>query len=172
MSEKYRLADSVKKIAGEIIATNHPHLVEARIVYLFRSGKWETAEKVVLGKAKCTSEDTRFLAEYDFIIIINESAFWAATDEQQQALVDHELSHCDYSEDAKGNRKWRCAHHDVEEFVGVVRRHGLWESDLQKLVKAASEAPNSQVDLFADTNPINSINSINAIDKVEPTDMN
>ena len=141
MSEKYRLADSVKKIAGEIIATNHPHLVEARIVYLFRSGKWETAEKVVLGKAKCASEDTRFLTDCDFIIIINETAFWAATDEQQQALVDHELSHCDYSEDAKGNRKWRCAHHDVEEFVGVVRRHALLFVEDPDLLGSLSLAP-------------------------------
>lgn len=155
MSEKFSFAEAVEVMAAGLINDHHQYLAEARIKYLFRAGKWEKGDKTVLGKTKLASEDTRFIADYDFVIMINEEAWSKATHRQKMALLDHELTHCDYSEDAEGNRKWRVADHDVQEFVSIVGRHGLWETDLQKLMVAARNAPyvdglHNQIDMFVD----------------------
>ena len=156
MEDKYTYADEVEFMARDLISSTgmHKNLAEARIKYLFRSGKWEKGDKVIFGRTKLASDDIRFIADFDFVIMINEEAWGKATFAQKKALLDHELSHCDFSEDAEGNRKWRVADHDVQEFIGVVYRHGLWEAELQKLMIAARNAPqvdglHNQTDLFA-----------------------
>jgi hypothetical protein len=150
---KYMVAPEVEALASKIIDDHHSHLAEARIKYLFRNGKWAKKAKTMLGQAKLATDDVRFIAEYDFIIFINLAVWNTAIPAWREALLDHELSHCDCSQDKAGNKKWGIVDHDVQEFVSVVRRHGLWEVDLQRMVKAANEAPSNQIEMFASEKP-------------------
>ena len=138
---KYSSAPEVQELAAKLINDHHSHLTEARIVYLFRNGKWAKKGKTMLGQAKLAAEDARFIGQYDFVVIINMIAWNNASAAVREALVDHELSHCECETDRAGNKKWNIADHDVQEFVSIVRRHGLWADDLARLAKAAAEGP-------------------------------
>jgi hypothetical protein len=84
-----------------------------------------------------------------FLITI-DAAFWTqATDADRCALVEHELYHCGHELDEFGEPKYgkdgapklAIRGHDVEEFVGVVRRYGLGDPDssVARLVLAAAD---------------------------------
>lgn len=56
--------------------------------------------------------------------------------DQRLALIDHEFCHA-----GQGDKpEWTIFPHDVEEFVIIIERHGLWKWDLQQLGKAVSAA--------------------------------
>ncbi|CAN5784527.1 putative metallopeptidase [soil metagenome] len=66
------------------------------------------------------------------------------------ALVEHELYHCAQALDAFGGPKFNgrtgepvfaMRGHDVEEFVGVVRRYGVTTPEVRELVHAAAQTP-------------------------------
>ena len=161
--QRYEIAYEVEEIAARIIDDHHNHLAEAKIKYLFKKDKWVKKDKVVLGQAKLASEDTRFIARYDFVIIINLDAWNISDSEKREALIDHELSHCGRAFDSDGNNKWCTIDHDVQEFIPVVRRHGLWEEDLQLLMKAVREAPfveglHNEIPLFKENEDDMSVN--------------
>lgn len=143
MAATFTEAPEVQEIATRLISevSEHGHLAEAKIAYLFREAKtWRSKGKVTLGRAKKLAGDTRFLArDVDFTITINAEIWRDLTPAQRVALVDHELSHCGYEYDAKGRRKWTIEDHDVNEFSGVIRRHGLWMEDVKAFAKAVRE---------------------------------
>ena len=138
---KYADAPEVQELAKKQIEDHHGSLVEARIVYLYRNGKWTSKGRTVLGKSKLAAEDARFVGNYDFIIIINLEAWNRAGGKTREAMVDHYLTCCNREVDRAGNNKWGIAEPDVHEFISIVRRHGVWEEELQKLMKAAKEGP-------------------------------
>jgi len=93
----------------------------------------------------------------------------------REALLDHELSHCDCTQDKAGNKKWNIVDHDVQEFVSVVRRHGLWEADLQKLMIAARQAPHvdgphNQIEMFANNSDLEQ-NPVETVDETAESDI-
>ena len=66
------------------------------------------------------------------------------------ALIEHELYHCGQERDEFGMPKFKknsglpvfCMRgHDVEEFVGVVRRYGADAAGVRAMIEAAAEAP-------------------------------
>jgi putative metallopeptidase len=72
------------------------------------------------------------------------------SDAQWCALVEHELSHCGVERDVYGAPKFRKSTgmpaftlrgHDVEEFVGVVRRYGAAAAGVQAMIDAAAGGP-------------------------------
>jgi len=83
-------------------------------------------------------------------VVITLAADYCAgcTDTEFCALVEHELYHVAQETDQYGAPKFRrdgtaaltMRGHDVEEFVGVVRRYGAGE-EVQKLVDAAQRPP-------------------------------
>lgn len=85
----------------------------------------------------------------DFILTFSADYAAQATDEEFCALVEHELSHCGQARDDFGAPKFRksgqpafCIRgHDVEEFVGVVRRYGATSQALRDMVDAVNDAP-------------------------------
>jgi putative metallopeptidase len=86
----------------------------------------------------------------DFILTFDASCASMCTDTQWCALVEHELSHCGVERDAFGAPKFgkstglpsfTLVGHDVEEFVGVVRRYGADATGVRVLVDAANAAP-------------------------------
>jgi hypothetical protein len=123
-----------------LIDEHHSGLAEARIKYMFRTGKWELKGKIIYGKAEKVSAKWKHLTGYDFVITINRDAWFANKIEIRQAVLDHELMHCARGEDDKqGNPKWYIQPHTVEDFVEIIHRHGLWTHSLQNMVKASSE---------------------------------
>ena len=161
---KYLVADEVALLAARIIDQWHSHLGEARIKYLFRNGKWSKKGNTTLGMARLASDDTRFIGQYEFVVIINLEAWNNASQEARIALLDHELSHCSCEEDKSGNKRWSIIDHDVKEFVGIVSRHGIWADDLKRLMSAATaaEKEETQGKLF-----VNDLASESADDETE-----
>ena len=142
--DKFSLAPEVELVAHDLIEDHHSHLIGARIKYLFRHGKWEKKHRQTLGQAKLAAEDIRFIAEFDFIITVSLDAWNYADSGTRMALVDHELYHCqDTSTPDDDEPSWGISDHDVQEFVAVVSRYGLWEKDLVRLMEAAQNQQNT-----------------------------
>jgi predicted metallopeptidase len=145
---EYEFNEEAETTAEEIIEKHHPHLIGLKIAYLFKQrpdhGEEETkprksprhGKKVALAKARLVSKIYGELLrqDYKFIIEFDRELWDELTLAQQAALVDHELSHC-------GNDADGCylKHHDLEEFRGVVERHGLWKSDIEDFAEAITK---------------------------------
>lgn len=138
--EGLALAEQPEAIAKVLIRKLHDHLVPARIAFVFRK-EMKRGDVLTLGKAKKAAAMLVFLAEVDFLIVFNWTVWRTLEPHQRVALVDHELCHCILNSE-KG--KWATAHHDVEEFGGVIRRWGEWKPDLEAFAEALAE----QAELF------------------------
>jgi hypothetical protein len=140
-------ADEVKAIAETLIADFHQHIGDLTVLYVFRSEHAEENGKVVLGKARKVSGLNAYLAwrhlvegsdregapvSSFYVVEIAADAWAALTGPQRLALVDHELSHIG----ADG-----LISHDVEEFRGVIERHGLWRPALEEFIEASKQQP-------------------------------
>jgi hypothetical protein len=86
----------------------------------------------------------------DFILTFDATYAAVCSDVQWCALVEHELSHCGVERDAFGAPKFMkstglpaftLVSHDVEEFVGVVRRYGTFSPGVAEMVRVANEGP-------------------------------
>jgi hypothetical protein len=75
-----------------------------------------------------------------YVITIWDKGRKELTAAQQQALVDHELMHCEPQLDDGGNWKLVIRGHDLEEFNAIVERHGLWQPDVEAMAKAMEDA--------------------------------
>ena len=142
-------APVVEALAKQLIAKYHSHLAAAKIKYLFREGKWSSQDKTTWAKAYKVSERDNFLTGYDFYVIVNFGVWNELDRESREALIDHELSHCDQKEDGG----WCIRGHDVEDFAAIVRRHGLWNESVRMYLRAAEkrekEGPQKdQIELF------------------------
>jgi len=137
---KYSEAIEVENTTKELINRYHGHLANANIHCLFRNGKWESKGQTIYGTAEKVSEKWNYLTDLDFLIIINKEVWDVAPTEMREALVDHELTHCcrDINEKT-GEEKYSIQNHSVEDFVSIVRKHGLWTSALKQLMKAENE---------------------------------
>lgn len=124
----------------------HPHLSEARIVLAWRKN-WTSDRdgNLVLGKCQKASDLHRWLAPYDFVILLNQEAWPELTPAQRLALVDHELCHAQVTQGEDGRPKrdevgrpvFRVRRHDIEEFREIASRHGCYKADLEAFVRAA-----------------------------------
>ena len=81
-----------------------------------------------------------------FVIEISHDIWQRLTDAQKVALVDHELCHCIVRVNDKGEVKPGVLGHDVEEFVDIVERHGLWSPQLAVMAKASAAACAGELD--------------------------
>ena len=89
-----------------------------------------------------------FGAVPELLITLDANYAAQASDSEFCALVEHELYHCGQACDEfgapaftkDGLPKFTLRGHDVEEFVGVVRRYGPTE-DVQRVIDAAKGAP-------------------------------
>ena len=130
----YWEAEEAEKIGKKLIKENHtPRLASAGIIYLFKK------KMKHLGTAtKRTQKDllvNEILGvECDFIITINWPSWIVMEDHQKSALIDHELTHCTYT-DRKGELVPALREHDLEEFREIVDRHGLWHGGLNSMAE-------------------------------------
>lgn len=113
---------------------------QAEIV-AFRAGGWQ--------KARMERQMVDWFGHVPEVVITLAADYCSScTDTDFCALVEHELYHVAQEADQYGAPKFRrdgsaaltMRAHDVEEFVGVVRRYGAGEQ-VQKLVDAAQRPP-------------------------------
>lgn len=86
----------------------------------------------------------------DFIITLDASWWMQASDAEACALIEHELYHCAQDRDEYGAPRFSkqtgrpifaMRGHDIEEFVGVIRRYGARAAGVQAMVDAANAGP-------------------------------
>lgn len=145
---------------GHLHNPDHGHLMEADIAFMWAASAFTKKGRTVLGQAeevmmraggwqKARMEQQLyewFGQKPDFIITLAADFCSQCTDLEFCALVEHELYHIAQDTDEFGAPKFYrdsglpklCMRgHDVEEFVGVVRRYGA-SSDVQDIIDAAS----------------------------------
>ncbi len=136
----YCWAPRVKAAAQEIIRASHPHLEEANIAYLFRTGSWASRGKLVPGKASVVPALWRFVSGYDLVLVINELLWFNLTRKGRKALLDHQLS-C-FAEPFPGKDGYQCwetREQDIKEFSQVVKRHGICINSAQGLKELSGQ---------------------------------
>jgi putative metallopeptidase len=145
---------------------DHAHLRYARIGALWTTVENGRAGRTIVGQAELgqniggMGKWTRARAEQqaiewfdcvpDFIITLFAPYADSCDDATFCALVEHELSHCGQERDEFGMPRFKkstggpafCMRgHDVEEFIGVVRRYGADAAGVRAMIDAAAEGP-------------------------------
>jgi len=145
---------------GNLHNPDHAHLLEADLCFLWASNVFEKKGRAVLGqaeevmmraggwqKARMEQQMYEWFGRIpDFIITLAADYCAQCSDLEFCALVEHELYHIAQETDEFGAPKFyresglpklKLRGHDVEEFIGVVRRYGA-SHDVQQLVDAAN----------------------------------
>lgn len=145
---------------------DHAHLVDAEIGFLWTGVMATRHMHAIVGQAEMPrfqgnkwskSRQEQQMAEWfgdlpDFVITIDARYAAQCDDVTFCSLIEHELYHCGQEIDQYGAPKfsrstglpvYAIRGHDVEEFVGVVRRYGVGAAAGQTLalVEAAQRAP-------------------------------
>ena len=145
---------------GSIHNPDHAHLIDADIGILWASAHFEKQGRTVLGQAEQVAfraggwQKARMEQQMHdwfgyvpaYIITLAADYCVQCSDLEFCALVEHELFHIAHSTDKygapafteDGMPKLKMRGHDVEEFVGVVRRYGA-SPEVQELVDAANK---------------------------------
>ncbi|MBE3070249.1 MAG: hypothetical protein IMZ66_08425, partial [Planctomycetes bacterium] len=140
--------DPYRVVAALVRQPDHEHLSRARIALAWHHGWTADPDGLIkLGKARKVGEADRQLHGFDFVILLNKRVWDRLdfADSQIEALLDHELMHCDaqrdddglVKDDERGRPIWRIRKHDIEEFSVIVARHGCWKRDIEAFVKTA-----------------------------------
>lgn len=162
--DEYSVAHEAAQLGMLLVnkVEEHEHLQSASIVYVFRDDELRRQGRVVDAEAvmvdRILQSDKRWsrLVKWailriteatelpDFVILIDRN-IWSGMDaESKLALIDHELSHCWFQTEDDGVTpkltkdgllRWSIRAHDVEEFCGVVSRHGVWNEDLRDMAR-------------------------------------
>lgn len=150
-----RLAEWVRECYldedGPFTTPDHEHLRSAQISFLWTNVEHKRHQRRILGQAELAKNiavrlgawqrarsDVQMLEWFgdfpDFLITLDAFNAEECPDMNFCALVDHELYHCAQASDRMGEPafdkntglpKYQLRGHDVEEFVGVVRRFGV-----------------------------------------------
>ncbi|KFE47994.1 putative metallopeptidase [Pseudomonas congelans] len=145
---------------GSIHNEDHAHLIDADICIMWASSAFTKQGRTVLGQAEQVAlraggwqkarmeQQMRDWFGYvpSYIITLAADYCSQCSDAEFCALVEHELYHIAQATDQYGAPKFtqdglpklEMRGHDVEEFVGVVRRYGA-SPDVQLLVDAANK---------------------------------
>lgn len=147
---------------GQLHNEDHAHLEDAPIAFLWASSGFEKQGRLVLGQCeevtfRCGAwqkgrQEQQMLQWFgylpSFLITLAADYCTECSDAEFCALVEHELYHMTQKLNAEGEPqftdegqpKLKLRGHDVEEFVGVVRRYGASEG-VKALVEAANNPP-------------------------------
>lgn len=143
---------------GELHNPDHIHLINADVQFMWASNGFAKKGRTILGQAeevamraggwqKARMEQqiyNWFGHKPDYIITLAADFCSQCTDLEFCALIEHELYHIAQATDEFGAPKFNkegqpvltMRGHDVEEFVGVVRRYGA-SAEVQELIDAA-----------------------------------
>lgn len=152
--------EHILKEDGDLHNPDHFHLKDADLCFLWASSAFEKGSRVVLGqceqvmmraggwqKSRMEQQMHEWFGRVPTFIITLAADYCAeCSDLDFCALLEHELYHISQAMDAFGSPKFnkegqpvlKLRGHDVEEFVGVVRRYGA-SKEVQELVDAANK---------------------------------
>ncbi|WP_128619805.1 putative metallopeptidase [Klebsiella pneumoniae] len=145
---------------GYLHNPDHGHLIDADLRFMWASSAFAKQGRTVLGQAESVmmrvggwqkARQEQQMYEWfgdvpEFIITLAADYCEQCNDLEFCALVEHELYHIAQATDDYGAPKFnketgmpvlKLRGHDVEEFVGVVRRYGA-SKDVQEMVDAAN----------------------------------
>jgi hypothetical protein len=147
---------------GQLHNSDHAHIEHASVEFLWASGGFIKQGRTVLGQCEEVTfragpwqkgRQEQQMREWfgsvpDFVITLDAGYSRKCTDVEFCALLEHELYHIGHQRDEfgapaftkYGAPKLGMRGHDVEEFIGVVRRYGA-SADVQRMVDAAKGAP-------------------------------
>lgn len=147
---------------GEIYNNDHFHLIDADIGFLWAASPFTKKGKNILGqceevafraggwqKARMEQQMYNWFGRVpDFVITLADDYCSICSDLDFCALVEHELYHIAQKTDEYGSPKFtqeglpklQIRSHDIEEFIGVVRRYGA-SDEIKQLVKTAEAKP-------------------------------
>lgn len=139
---------------------DHAHLIDADLCFMWASSAFTKQGRTVVGQAEQImlrasgwqkARQEQQMIEWfgrvpEFLITLAADYCAQASDAEFCALVEHELYHIAQSVDdfgapkfgKDGRPKLALRGHDVEEFVGVVRRYGA-SREVDRLVQAAKQ---------------------------------
>lgn len=149
---------------GEFANPDHEHLQHATFGMLWTRvanarqgrrviGTAELGEPMAMGKwrkARAEQQVREWFAHVPTFILTFDALYAVeCPDAELCALVEHELYHCAQARDEYGAPKFKKSGepafemrgHDVEEFVGVVRRYGADVAGVRAMIDAAKNAP-------------------------------
>jgi hypothetical protein len=162
MSARFKPAPEAGQIAQALISQYHHHLIECdvRIEYAFVDEPTKTKGKEALATCRKVGSYAAYLATEDieefthkqdpfFLISVWLEGWNSLAEDQKIALIDHELCHAFAWENPEtGEVKISLLPHDIEEFNVVVKRHGIWLSDVNAFALALRDR--QQPGLFDD----------------------
>lgn len=153
---------------------DHDHLQWARFGAVWTADEYRRKGRLVVGMAETgdgreqkwkRARLDQQLSDWfgtplpDFLLTFYAPVVAKYDDAQWCALVEHELYHCAQDTDKKGQPafgqdgrpKYTIRGHDVEEFVGVVRRYGAEAAGpgVERMVEAARSDPEVAADSIA-----------------------
>ena len=156
------ITNEILSSTGSIHNEDHAHLLDADIAILWASTGFGKRGRTVIGQAeqvafrvggwqKARQEQQMrewFGREPAFLITLAADYCDQCSDVEFCALVEHELYHIRQKLDQYGAPKFtqdglpalELCGHDVEEYVGVVRRYGA-STEVQQMINAAASAP-------------------------------
>jgi len=160
----------------DLIAAHHGELLDARIALAWcTSWKLDVDGHQVLGRCRRATDLDRELHAWDFVILLNRE-WWEheqCTPLQRDALLDHELCHAttrddphtgEPQRDARGRICYRLRKHDLEEFIAIAQRWGVWKRDLELfargLAMAAARGQRLPIDQDPDDPPVQSTGGV------------
>ncbi|NEG85097.1 hypothetical protein GQQ15_06425 [Pantoea agglomerans] len=155
------VTDNIIDGNGPLHNPDHEHLLDADIAFMWAASAFSKKGRTVLGQAeevamraggwqKARMEQQMyewFGHKPDYIITLAADFCSQCSDLEFCALLEHELYHIAQLTDEfgapefyrdTGQPKLCMRGHDVEEFVGVVRRYGA-SADVQEIIDAASQ---------------------------------
>lgn len=158
------IRDNLLSEDGPLHNPDHQHLIDADFKVLWAADGFNSKGRTVVGTAeevafRCNAwqreRQGQQLREWfghvpDYLITIAASYSLMCTDAEWCALVEHELYHIAHKKEfgqpvftKEGKPKIAIVGHDVEEFVGVVRRYGVGNpaGNVARLVRAAQQKP-------------------------------
>lgn len=118
-----------------LIRMYHPELQTARVAVIMRSEAPESNGLVTYGKARKVSAEQQVHIPFDFVIWLAFDQWLRFSDNQKSALIDHELSHCQWDGFVA-----RMRGHDVEEFNHIIKRWGMWWPNSDSFAVAIQQA--------------------------------
>ena len=123
---------------GELVAAHHSTIEGAHIALVWAHDvKPDRDGHLVWGKTRKVTALERTFHPHDFIIALTYTVWTTLPDVAKRALLDHELEHCASRETDDGEVVYYVKKHDLEEFVSIVRRYGLWRTEVESFVNAA-----------------------------------
>lgn len=123
--------EELLELAREVIRKSHSRLLKARFGFAFRSDAPVRKGTSVLASGSLVSRQIQVHLDLDYLVWVAGPEWDTMSLEHKTALLDHEFCHC-YRKD---NMDWGLRDHDIQEFLAVIERHGLWRHDLQRLAE-------------------------------------